>query len=67
MRVKGMYLRESSQKVDVSCRFSRGSLAKKLVPTQKYIGNTNQLPCRIHNSSAWVTRVVLLHLFTEQV
>ncbi len=43
--VIGMYLRERerSQKVDVCCRFPRGSLAKKLVPTQKYIGNANQL------------------------
>ncbi len=69
MLVIGLYLREreSSQKVDVSCSFSQGSLAKQLVPTQKYTGNANQLFCRIHYSSAWVTRVVLLHLFTEQV
>ncbi len=36
-------MREGSQNVDVCCRLSRCSLAKQLVPTQKYIGNANQL------------------------
>ena len=35
--------RQRSQKGDVCCRFSGGSLAIKLVPTQKYICNVDQL------------------------
>ena len=58
---------ECSQNVDVCGCLCRCSLAKQLVPTQKYIGNGNQFFRRIYNTIASLSRVVLIHLLTEQV